>query len=250
MANVWQLENTRVTAFLPNFKLDGGDDWFEACLRVSPDTTEYRRAEGLKVDTAIIDRLSFTLLRRMGRVDWLISAEPAGDGEMVIGLSDPSKLPAFIAPIREWLAQLSEVTRVAFGLIAKLQARDKEDGYRLLAHYLPSITIDPIGSAELQYKINRPRTLPVAGEEVLINRLSSWNAIFVQKFVQEISSGQDGIGGGVVSRIDSVGHWARCELDINTDTKRTEAFSDQGKVAALDVLISLAVEILEQGDIP
>lgn len=247
--NVWQIESLRLTAFLQKSDAKDGDIWFEHYLGVTPDTTEHRRAEGVRIDTSLIDGKRYTLQIRPDRVDWVIATEPESDEELAHGLGQLSDINKIVKYLEKWVSEVKFVTRLAFGVVAKIPANDKADSYEILSKYLHSLKIDPVKSSELTFKINRPRTFEQEDFSIEVNRISIWGAIRVQRLVQQLGFGQaDGTSAGI-TRVTDVGQWARCELDISTDANRRDEIEEKWRIPLFVALNKMAAEILTDGDI-
>jgi len=182
-----------------------------------------------------------------GRADWLYLAhwDDAIGGQDMIGTESIADALTKFAPIaRNWLALDTACTRIAFGSNISQPTADKVAGYKLLAEYLPAVSLDPEKTFDFNYQINRARVSTVI-DDLRINRLTKWSVI---KFVQarvDISSASP-----QVFPFGTPSYSVQLELDMNTAEDRTVRL-DSGRMGALlDELQGLAFEIAEQGDIP
>src|SRR4051794_34676331 len=78
------------------------------------------------------------------------------------------------------MAQTGKITRVAFGAVLLLPVDNREIGYRELDRLLASVTVDPISTKELLYRINRPK---IYKGNIVLNRLTTWASLDVRKFI-------------------------------------------------------------------
>lgn len=246
MLNDWLLDAFRFTIFFTQSADRGSESWFEDVTGSVSETTEIRRVEGVRIDTALIAGARHTLSVGEARADWNISVEPGDDDALKAGLGSANQLAKRFELFKPWLAHLREVNRVAIGVVAKAAADDRPSAYRILASYLPSLKLDPEGSTELLYRINRPKIYNISEDKIKINRLSSWSTILVRRLSQEVRAGDEQVMSS--GRVTTVGHWARCELDINTDAEHVDEFSPVSLRELPAVLVSSASEILDRGD--
>jgi hypothetical protein len=134
------------------------------------------------------------------------------------------------------------VRRIAFGAAFFRPTPDREQGYRELNELLHDVTLDPEGSRDFLYRINRPRTVNIADAAVIINRLSTW-AASVRKSLRLEQSGDMEV---VKTSDPQVA--VRVEVDVNTDP--TAGPFDRPQVEAIaDRLIEFGKEISERGDV-
>jgi hypothetical protein len=158
--------------------------------------------------------------------------------------SFPNALEAFDRLMMRWLENCPALSRLAFGAIVFESVRDRTEGYRRLAERLHAVHLDPEGSSDFLYQINRPRN-STAVDTLRINRLSKWS---VARFVpfslmiapQSIQS-FPAIGGEEACRI---------ELDINTAAEFVGELPPTRLPQLFEELKSLAIELITRGDIP
>ena len=240
----WGLENLRLTTFHQPFgKVDG---WWERMTGQEPDSSvgmktgeraEIGQWEGLM--------LALQMNPQMGRIDWFVSELP-GEREnppplLTVGLA------AFAGLITRWLASElppQPVNRMALGAVVTLPVTNGEEGYRRLSDYLP-FDIDRATSSDFSYQLNRKRdstTLP--GTQV--NRLMKWSVgTFLQQTIRLTSSGVVGFGEPTNERTA-----CRLDLDINTHQQEGQTLPQEQLRALFAELVSLAEEIIREGDIP
>jgi hypothetical protein len=78
--------------------------------------------------------------------------------------------------VESWLPQLSKVNRFAFSGVILSKAASKNEGYKMLGRFLPSLHV-PSGddASDFSFTINRPRNSKVI--KARVNRLTTWRLI-------------------------------------------------------------------------
>lgn len=157
-----------------------------------------------------------------------------------------TSVPAFSALAKRWIAMGAPIIRLAWGAVLVAPARDREEGYRRLAPFLPSLKIDPVGSSDLRYQINRQR-LSARHAGLPINRLSTWSVARLQSARLQIGPFPSGFA--PMQTIGDDLSACRLELDINTTAGNAVPFPPELAQALLDELAELAIEISKEGDL-
>jgi hypothetical protein len=101
--------------------------------------------------------------------------------------------------------------------------------------------IDPIGSSDLFYQINRPRDSRGKIPDLIINRLSKWSILALQ--IAAIDSRGSMVKGN--KRLS-----CRLELDISTSGEYCGTIDRKAIAPVFKELVELGKEISEKGDIP
>ena len=160
-------------------------------------------------------------------------------------------LGAAVAELRafdqSWLLALPQLSRIAFGTVLLQPIASREEGYGLLDKYMSAVSVDPGGSQDFLYRINRPRVLDLGeGCSLPVNRMSTWS---VRSMEGLLLTG----GGGQPKQLQTVRtrYHLRLELDINTTPEAADRFpTDAAQVVGVfDRLVDLADEIANEGDI-
>ncbi len=173
------------------------------------------------------------------RVDWIVTDTPESQNiaSVEAALSDFQRL------IGHWLTSCPPVTRMAFGIITLISVPNRQLGYKYLANYLPSVTINPDRSNDLLYRINRPRTIDIQNNRITINRLSSWQ-------VPILSAGHILMTSGRLDFVPQQEATAlQVELDINTSQDTHGELPREQLENISQQLVHMATEILREGDI-
>lgn len=111
---------------------------------------------------------------QLDRIDWTLipGAQEAHEGFLSVG-PVAEALESFVPVVSKWLPLAPPLRRLALGMVLHDRVNAVADGYGRLADLLP-IKLDPIGSSDLAYQINRPRP-STAVPGLTINRLSKWS---------------------------------------------------------------------------
>lgn len=134
--------------------------------------------------------------------------------------------------------------RLAFGAVLLQPVTNLQAAYQRLGHYLPAVTLDPTGSSDFVYQINRQRNSATEIAGLKINRLSKWAAT---RFVTATFS---------TTNPARISHhqgplFVSLALDINTAPDFQGEFEQgQSQQAVFSELVRLGCEIASQGDIP
>ncbi len=201
----------------------------------------------MRHDQGAYNENNLILTARPDRIDWIYSCK---FGEMPTGLpvmgSFGEGCQEFSELTQKWLPMSPPIVRLAFGAVLLLQTKDRNEGYSQLGDFLPSVELDPEGSYDFQYQINRPRVSNVYKEnEIRINRLSKWSVVSMNRIQISIEGDQN-----VAQSIPDEGISAcRLELDINTTQKNIEKLPQELLVPLCSELIGIGQEIAMNGDV-
>lgn len=246
----WEVENLRVTGFtLPSVVPEPINQLWAALVLVPPDQINERPKEATVTAEGSLEGHRLILSQGPGRTDWLWVAD-LDLTKLSAGFPSIGKFQTapdiFVKLARTWLERRPPLTRLAWGGVIKFVVPNKEDGYRKLAEFLHSVKIDPVGSSEFIYQINRPRTSRVI-DGMLVNRLSTWSVALLQPISIAV-----GFQPGQAVGLPTTPPISACRLvfDINSDATRTEPFEPRQLAPLLDELVELAAEIAVKGDIP
>jgi len=200
---------------------------------------------GITQEEGVVEGKTLAIIVASTRIDLIATAtndpESSEAGFPTMG-SLTQNLEWFISLARRWLALTTRppLQRLAFGAVLEHPVGNRPEGYRYLSRVLPAVTLDPDGSSDFLYQINRPRNVTVPGLEIGVNRLSKWLVAVLR--IAIISPRLERLGPEFFA--------ARLELDVNTEQDFAGEFSETQVVAVFDELIRLGVEISNHGDIP
>ena len=250
--SVWKAEVVRVTVFpepTPSAEMEG---WWSSVTGEPPETRNSQPRLGVIQESgAFLDGV-LTLNVTPLRVDWLlsVSTSPSESESGLPVLGDLTKIvESFCSRLDAWFNLAPPVKRLAFGCVGSQQVAGHKEGYELLGKYLPGVTVDPEGSSEFLYQINRPRPSTVI-DGLIVNRLTKWSAARTQSVSMQLVLTPDAEG-SVVSGVPMGEFFAvRSELDINTSPKWAKPFAKRQLASILGELVGLGLEIAAKGDIP
>ena len=244
-ATNWQAESLRVTAFpVPGTPI-GESTWWADLVGKPPEVRSNRPSHGAFTDEGLFQELKLILSAQPTRIDWYLTLpeqEEAVTSLRTVG-PFPESLKIFVPLMKDWLKLGPPLQRLAFGVILFQAAEDKTKGYRQLGRYLPQIAIDPEGSSDFSYQINRPRDSGTQVGGLRINRLSKWSVAlrgaarltFSPQAVQAFSLGE----------VFAV----RLELDISTAADFDHELPREKLSGIFEELVQFGSEIAEKGDI-
>lgn len=244
----WLVENLRVTLFTfpEEFSLD--KSYWQDLVGQPP---EKRVISPKNLQISEEGRLESAVLKfgsNPTRIDWVLTFSPNLDEEKnqlsVIGPLG-GILNMFTKLMRPWLSNSPRSSRLAFGAVLHLPVDNREEGYRKLAPYLEAIKLDPIGSSDFSYQINRPRnSSTIEIPNFKINRLTRWSVVALTPIQIEFSPEK-------VSTITAKEeYYCRLELDINTLVKFEGELPKEKIPALFNELVDMGMEIVKEGDIP
>jgi len=248
--SAWEVSTLRLTAFPdPAIEFDHSSWWIDVA-REPADTRVIEQKRERHRDEGPVEGGMLVLEVQRGRIDWLFHApEPDPEMDRIPSMGDlPRVLETFCELMSRWFEvnECPTVTRLAFGAVLLYPVGDRETGYRQLAPYLPSVQLDPAGSSDFSYQINRSRDSISGIAGLRINRLSRWSvlrfgriSLLLRPAVTELRS------------VPVQDHFAcRLELDINTYADYREALGREQLPRVFQELVALGREIVANGDIP
>lgn len=238
-ANDWRASQLRLSVFPLAELAPEPENWWGETVGRDPNERQTRPRERSWSDQGALDSddLAGTLeLRRAPtRIDWLLDNPPLPDTQDTGGALVATE--AFRELLTPWLRETgSDAKRVAFGATLDRRVPDRANGYRTLSAYLPFDLDD--SSSDFLYQINRRRS--VGPGAVTVNRLSKWSVAQFAGLSVDLST-------QAASPLQPE-YYARLELDINTAPD--QEFPPDQTAPIFERLVSLAIEIMENGDLP
>lgn len=245
----WRVEQLRLTAFpLKDFR-DPDPNWWGKVVGSSPEIKTIQTGVGIREAGPIKNGYSNLVLDvQATRIDWLFAAAMKS-GEPIKGFPTFDTVGgaygACEALLRNWIKETTPLKRMALGTVLVLPVENRQAGYEVLMKLLPAVKLDPKGSSDFTYSINRPRSSANI-RDLKINRLSRW-AVAQLKGIQI----QAAIP-GEISVVEGPGDWSavRVELDVNSAAERVEALPAEQQGALFQELLKLSEEIAIKGEIP
>lgn len=244
----WLVENLRVTGFTNLEPAGSAEDLWTAVVGSPPDRIDKRVKEGATNVVGSFEGAQLALSRTRLRTDWVwIPEAESSEFPSVIGNFEKLR-DTFSALAKKWLSQDSSFIRLAYAGILLSPVPSKEEGYTALNKYLPQMKLDPTGSADFSYQINRPRTSK-AIEGLRINRLSIWSVAFIQTMSMRLTL-STGAAEAVASPTSPGVSACRLQFDVNSDPARREPFPSKNVIPLFEELAEFSREITVRGDVP
>lgn len=242
----WETEVIRFTGFpVPLYDISQAS-WWSDLFEQPPDVEQVQTKTGIKRSEGILANKKIILDISQQRIDWIL----AGDNQnspnpFMNSIGDfNSAINELAEMLHKWfqLPSVPKLQRIAFGSILFFPVENKNKGYERVQSFLPDVKLDPIGTSDFLYQINRPRKSSVGIEGLSINRLTKWSV--ATTFLYPIMPG--------VLRIDQTlqSFACRLELDINTAPDYPNEIDHDQANQIWPELFELAKEISERGDVP
>jgi hypothetical protein len=238
------VESLRLTAFPTGDQIESAENWWQTVAGSDPERRVLDKRQGL-LQSGQYREAILRMAVKSERIDWVIipaeDAEPNEEGPPSIGplavrIEDAKALAS------AWCPHAPPLRRVAFGAILHEPAADRIAGYERLAKYLPAVELDPAGSSDFLYQINRPRASKTS-QGVDINRLSKWAVVTVK-----LASIVIGGGRGSVQE-HALASACRLELDISTTADRDQSLPPENLAHLFKEIFELGIEIADHGDV-
>lgn len=253
----WLVESLRMTSFPTDAEsLGAGAGWWSQLFGSDPDELTVRQKTQLVVNGQFGPGRMVLATSSMPepRVDLVWSAEAAQQ------LGSPMEGPLVLGPAGELLDRFSELLaqwstigvptrRCAIGGAYLLPVVDRISGYKALNELLPCVELDPAGSSDFLYQINRPRPSQVLGDKFLNNRLSRWTVSASRRIQFSMQVGKEGPELETKAAGGETYHAVRLETDVNTSADWKDHLDvDRVKLIQIE-LMTLTSEILVNGDV-
>lgn len=238
----WQAESVRATAFpSPGSGPHDNSTWWETIVGEPPENRISQPKVGVLQEQGHFSNGMLTLISQPSRIDWLFTqtnpSETSWSLEECVGIFQPV--------IERWLISAPGVQRLAFGAVLRLPVDDRKQGYEALSGFLHNVKLDPEGSSEFLFQINRPRKSETI-EGLSINRLSKWSVALLHQATYSVQPPQ-AAPFELMSHEESA--FCRLELDVNTMPDVDGELSAEILAQIFDELVTLGKEIASKGDI-
>lgn len=244
--DAWHVETMRVTAFPGDVVSTEQLSWWEDTVGFPPETVQSRPRTGQYQARGDFEGRQLILQVQPGRIEWTLRPIMKAEDEPGLPLLGPfSEVVASLSKVVvPWLPKAPALNRFAFGAALLQPVESVRSGYALIQKYLPAVRVDPDGSSDLFYQINRRRPSVTRIDGLRMNRLSKWSVQLAEIVTMTVGSGN------VVTRALGTEAACRLELDINTTPDFAGAFPPDQLRALLQEMIDLGHEIAQKGDIP
>ena len=247
--SVWQTQALRLTAFPGPGFTPTDTTWWADLVGQPPESRSSQPRLAMYSSEGPFDQGTLALRLQFDRIDWFLSApdRPSSDSQALPTLGGlPTALSTFVTLMSPWLDSdaCPPLLRLAFGAVLLQQVATREEGYRRLAPYLSAVQLDPLGSSDFLYRINRPRDSAGTIEGLRINRLSTWSVVLQR-------AGMIAVRSGTATLLPSSEHYAsRLELDINTAPGTGLELPRAQVPQVFQEMVTLGKEIAQEGEIP
>ena len=238
----WRLNSLRFTFFSDKALTLSGATLFEDFFGLTPDAETQRKAEFLSEYTTEKGSVLYQTIIAGPKVDFIVNAALSPEKGFPVLPQEGNFEFRFSEASKNLLTKGQvHIVRVAIGAHHVQLVANKEDGYKQLSAKIPGIRLDE-HSSDFQYRINRPRTVAVGGQQVVFNRLSTWGCLSIKVGIE--------VAGGVSSQ-STVGPAVSVNTDINTALSVDVSNLSEGlKKGVIEKLFELSREIPEKGDKP
>ncbi|MHC4135088.1 MAG: hypothetical protein ACYS0K_08895 [Planctomycetota bacterium] len=241
----WRTETVRLTAF-PAAPVDPGSlpSWEDLVGEPPEERKEEPRGAGAIIEAGSFQRGVLHSAKDPFRLEWRYGVRPDISDDIPAMGSASQELDAFLPLARTWLASAPPMQRLAFGAVLLVPIANAEEGLRLLDGYLSSVQIDPKGSSDFLYRINRQREAKAGPAGLRINRLTKWSVVRFALASIMLSAGK------ATSQVEPPSYACRLELDINTVPEFKGELSPDALLGLFEELVDLGREIISKGDVP
>lgn len=244
----WQTELLRLTLFPSPAAQIVTPTWWSDLVGKAPDSSISHPTEGEQREEGQFKDTKLVLHIQPTRIDWWFGHTGLDQGDWEVGdflMNAPFQdaLEVFSNLMLRWfeLETCPAAQRLAFGAILHKPVENHQEGYQQLSNLLP-FELDPNGSIDFLYQINRPRPSNSEIEGLIINRLSKWA-------VENKRRTRLSLGNKATEIVVDASIACRLELDINSAPDFQHEL--RGGLAQLfREFIELGQEISEKGDIP
>jgi len=251
IAEDWQVQSLRLTAFPAPEKLPEAASWWRDLVGTDPELRESRPKSGELVEEGPFGKGRLILRIQPDRTHWVYTVagspeEPASPLQTIGPYIDVQK--AFIPLVEKWMSRPTIVARLGFGAVMVLPATSRQDGYKKLGSYLPALKLDPDGSSDFSYSINRPRPSRTGLPDLQINRLMKFSVAAWKMLRLSVSHGKVLVAPDSLAEPDAIACVLEC--DINTSAEHPGEIPGPNLIEVFRELVDLGGEIATKGDTP
>lgn len=248
----WRIQEYRYTIFpsSPILPVDDLDQWWTALIGSNPVEFNRRPAEAYSV---VVGSAKF------GEVDSKVIIEQLIDRfHLRIQTAPLPPDPDFPWPVIGQLKDTvtifndlvgrccnlplwpNQISRVALGSTLLLPVISREEGYSVLSDLLHYVEIDPVGSENFAYQINRPKSTKFGN----VNRLMHWMTTTMSgPIALKIEGTQVDVQPTIEQKFA-----VKLAIDISTKIENADTIKAASQIEVYSVLLNLAMEIADRGD--
>ena len=240
----WQVESVRITVFPEHYSEIDAKELWDQFIGDDPDKVQIER-DKFDVRHKEIENRIVALIKQAGKIDWQYltkQLESPEEIELPAWGSQEEELNVLLEYSKRWLTytDIMPLNRLAFGATLLLPSIDLLSAYRQLKELLPQMDLE--NASDFNYQINRRRKSETT-EDLLINRLSRWNVIALERNEGSIERMADG-DQSIADRV----YASRLELDINTVPITGSPLPTESLTLIFEELVQLGLEIAVEGD--
>jgi hypothetical protein len=247
----WIVQTLRITAFPARGAETPTPPSWKSLLECDPERQVGKPRVGERVEEGPFESGKLQLRVLPDRYHWVYA--PKDDAEEVeeafpnIGPYTSVLLP-FVKLMERWVETNPRIVRLAFGAVLLLPAESLEESYRRLDALLPAVKIDPIGTSDVSFTINRPRPSTTGIPNLTINRLMRWSVVAIKKVQLTVTPPGVQVVQDHLDKPDGIA--CLLDLDLNTAPAHSSVFEKPQLMLVLKELVELGEEIAEKGDLP
>lgn len=247
----WEVQSIQLNVFPMEPLAAFGHDWLKEMFGDAAESAETTRKKNHREDKLTLgENRQLMVTIQPGKITWLEIAP------IQLEVEDPPERYPALGPFAEararftqsminWLPHCPPIWRVGLGAKLIQQTANQLEAYKIIGEYLKdTVKIDPEGSCDFQYRVNRPcQSVVVPG--VKLNRLTTWNSLKLDFEVGVIV----GVGTEKPTHIRSLSVCA-VDLDINTAPEHTTTLASDVLPQLISEMGSHAERIADNGDMP
>ena len=239
----WDVESLRLTIF--HSQAVPLDHLWKELVGTNPEVQNKQPRQGILTETGVYGKDNLALTTQPYRVDWNVLSTPSPQHESAGGtpiLNAPEEgLPLLERALAVTLPRVSQVSRLAFGVVLLQATEGLREALDVITNYVPFLGPGLRSGSDLQFQINRERRATTA-PHVRINRVCRWS---VQQY--HSSSVLFSAAGVPTLRNDQPRLFAKATLDINSAPSDTVT-STKKWPALYGELVEDAKAIAQKGD--
>ena len=237
----WRIANLRFTAFASEMPFPATrGELFQDFFGFTHDEETDRKREFMSEFSSVKGGVLYQTTISGPKIDFTVSPalSPIEVPDGMPSLPQEGNFEAiFSDAAKRLIKKMPRFARLAAGAHFILPSAGKEEGYRAMQIFLPTIKIDPVGSSDFQYRINRRRNLSLQEKSVSINRLVTWGCLGFK--LQMMGNTSTHVGDAVSAM-----------TDVNTDPSfDISSFTSEVQLTIIETLFNYSRELAEKGDV-
>ncbi len=244
----WSVETFRFSGFLEHSWEKQPESWINSITKNLPDIKNVNPKKNISHEELDEGNKLLVIETQPIRIDLIQTINIKAEiGELDIPAFGymQDEIDNFIQYVKVLITNdyFPELTRIALGMILLEPISNRKEGYSKLNELLP-FNIEIENSSDFFYQINRPRYIEQKGNQIKINRLTKWSVIELSSVIFQVKPSPKTVNLGQKY------YAIRNELDVNTTIDYEGVFSITQIESITNELVSMAIEISNEGDIP